>query len=237
MYNDMKILAVVTARGGSKGLPGKNVRDFCGKPLVAWAVEAALSAKLVDHVVVSTDDQEIADAAKMAGGDVPFMRPAELANDTASSIDVVLHAIDWLAERGQTFNIVVMVEPTSPLRMGTDIDAALRQMIDGKAPAIAGICEAECTHPAFMFRLEENSRMVSYTGQQPNSLRRQDLDATYYLEGSVYASLIPVLREKRGYYHADTIGFVVPKWMAVEIDDIDDFIMAEALFKHKVLDA
>lgn len=233
MKNQWKVLCLVTARGGSKGLPGKNIRPLLGKPLIAWSIEAGLRASSADALVVSTDDEAIAQAARDAGARVPFMRPAELARDTASSIDVVLHAIDWLAATGEYYDVVVLLEPTSPLRDSVDIEAALDLMIGHDAGAVVSVCRAESIHPAFMYRRDANGRLQPFLERQPTGLRRQEIEPLYFLEGTVYTSRIDVLRARRSFYHEDTVGYEVPRWKSLEIDELDDFLMVEALLKHK----
>ena len=235
MIHGLKVLGLVAARGGSKGLPGKNVRPLCGKPLIAWSIDAAKAASSLDAIVVSTDDEAIADAARRAGAEVPFMRPPELADDTASSIDVVLHAVDQLAAAGRQFDIVVLLEPTSPLREPEDIERGLARLVETGAGSVVSVCRAESVHPAFMFRQGQDLRLRPFMERQPTGLRRQEIEPLYFLEGTLYASRIDVLRAKRSFYHEDTVGYEVPKWKSLEIDDIDDFLMAEALAMHKGL--
>lgn len=235
MISCYSVLGVVTARGGSKGLPGKNIKPLCGKPLIAWTIDTAFGAKLLDAVVVSTDDPQIAAMAKQFGAEVPFLRPNELAGDTASSIDVVLHAIDALKESGREYDIVVLLEPTSPLREPDDIRVALDKMLAARAGAVVSVCRAESAHPAFMFRQGEDSRLRPFMERPPTSLRRQEIEPLFFLEGSIYASRIDVLRARLSFYHNDTVAYEVPKWKSLEIDDIDDFQMVEALAKYKGL--
>lgn len=235
MIDGKRVLGLVTARGGSKGLPGKNVRDLCGKPLIAWTIEAGLHSDAIDDLVLSTDSEEIAEVGQRHGAEVPFRRPAELASDTASSIDVVIHALDWLRGQGRDYDLLVLLEPTSPLREARDIDAALRQMLDHGATAIAGVCRADTVHPAFMFRKALAGRLVPYLTHSADAVRRQEVEPLFYLEGTVYASTVPAVRERRGFYHDDTIGYEVPKWKAPEIDDIVDFLFVEAIMKHRGL--
>ena len=235
MIEGRRVLGVVAARGGSKGLPRKNLKEFCGKPLIAWTIHAARAARCLDAVVVSTDDKAIADLAATFGAEVPFIRPAELATDTASSVDVVMHAVDVLASKGRTFDIVILLEPTSPLRESGDIDKAVMQLVQSGAGSIVSVCRAEVTHPAFMYRLGAGAHLTPFLDRQPNGLRRQELEPVYYLEGTIYASRVTVLKERRSFYHDGTIAYEVPKWKAIEIDDLEDFVMAEAIAKHKGL--
>ena len=235
MIEGQKVLGLVLARGGSKGLPGKNVRDLCGKPLIAWTIETARATRCLDAVVVSTDDKAIGSLAKQYGAEVPFIRPPELASDTASSSDVVEHAIDFLAATGRTFDIVVLLEPTSPLRESSDIDEAVARLVESGAGSIVSVCRAETTHPAFMYRLDAGAYLRPFLARQPDGLRRQELESVYFLDGTIYASHINVLRDRRSFYHDDTIAHEVPKWKSIEIDDMEDFIMVEAIVRHKGL--
>jgi CMP-N,N'-diacetyllegionaminic acid synthase len=228
-----RVLGLITARGGSKGLPGKNIRLLCGKPLIEWSISAAKAASCVDRIVVSTDDAAIADVARRAGAEVPFERPSELATDSASSVDVVIHAIDTLAKTDLAFDIVVLLEPTSPLRDSFDIDDAVQRLIQTGAGAVVSVCRAVSTHPAFMFSLDEKGRLRPYLERNPTGLRRQDIDPIFFLDGTLYASRIDVLKTKRSFYHEDTVAFEVPKWKSLEIDDSDDFIMVEALMAKR----
>ena len=233
MKDNWKVLCLVTARGGSKGLPGKNIMPLLGKPLITWSIDSGLRTPSADALVVSTDDEAIAQVARAAGALVPFMRPAELAGDTATSIDVVLHAIDWLAAAGEQYDVVVLLEPTSPLRESADIEAALELMASPHAGAVVSVCRAESMHPAFMYRRVSGGRLQPFLERQPTGLRRQEIEPLYFLEGTVYASRIDVLRARRSFYHEDTFGYEVPRWKSLEIDELEDFLMVEALLKHK----
>lgn len=230
-----RVLALVPARGGSKGLPGKNIRKLCGRPLIQWSIDAARSSDSVDFVAVSTDSPDIAAVASAAGASVPFLRPEELAGDAASSIDVVIHALDTLAQLGEVFDVVVLLEPTSPLREASDIDCSLARMVEGHAAAIVSVCRAESSHPAFVFRQTPDGHLLPFLERPPTGLRRQEIEPMFFLDGSIYASDVRVLRERRSFYHSDTIAYEVPKWKSFEIDDIEDFEIVEALASYKGL--
>ena len=233
MINGNRVLGLITARGGSKGLPGKNLRILCGKPLLAWTAEAGTGSRYIDHLVLTTDSDEIANAGKALGIAVPFLRPPELATDTATSIDVAEHALQFLRDTGQEFDTLVLLEPTSPLRESKDIDLALEQMLACDAESVVSVCQAESTHPAFMFRRGENARLESAQPGGFAALRRQDLEPMYFLEGTVYASRVQALLRERSFCHRNTVGFEVPKWKSPEIDDIVDFLHVEAIMIHR----
>jgi N-acylneuraminate cytidylyltransferase/CMP-N,N'-diacetyllegionaminic acid synthase len=235
MIDDRSVLAIVPARGGSKGLPGKNKRPLRGKPLVAWPIAAALNARAVDKVLCTTDDPEIRDIALAHGAHAPFLRPAHLASDTASSIDAILHAVDHLAAAGERYDYVVVLEPTSPLTTADDVGAALATLHARRtdADAIVGVSKVESTHPEYDVRLGADGRISPYMAPNFKSLkRRQDIEPLHFLEGSLYISTLAALRAERSFYHGRTLGFEVPRWKSVEIDELVDFLFVETLLAH-----
>jgi CMP-N,N'-diacetyllegionaminic acid synthase len=228
-----KVLGLILARAGSKGLPGKNLRDLGGKPLIAWSIDAGRQSARVDDVVVSTDGEAIAAVARQCGADVPFLRPPALATDEAASIDAVEHAVDWLNERGRSYGYLVLLEPTSPLREASDVDRALEMLAASDAGAVVSVCRADVAHPSFMYRIGADGRLEPYLSAQPDGLRRQDIEPLYYLDGTVYVSRVDTLRSRRSFYHEGTVGYEVPKWKAPEIDDEVDFMLVEAIMRHR----
>jgi CMP-N,N'-diacetyllegionaminic acid synthase len=231
-----KVLAIIPARGGSKGLPGKNLRLLDGRPLVAWPVSVALCAASVDRVIISTEDEAIAEVALNAGADVPFMRPAHLAHDTASSMDVILHALDTLSSQGHEYEYVILLEPTSPLTESSDVETALSRLraAGDAADAIVGICRVEATHPEYDVRRDHYGLIRPYAVADFKSLRRrQDIEELYFLEGSLYISRVEAFRRYKTFYHERTLGYEVPRWKSLEVDDIFDFIMVEAVVRHR----
>lgn len=213
-----KVLALITARGGSKGLPRKNVLLAGGRPLVAWTVQAALKAEAVDRVILSSEDDEIIAVASAAGCEVPFRRPPELANDQASSMDVVIHALSELPG----YDYVVLLQPTSPLRTSCDIDAAFRSMLDNDAPACVSVTEVEQS-PYWMYTLSGDDRLYSVLESQPNFSRRQDLPPVYVLNGAIYIAKIDWLLQTRSFLSPETVAYKMPKDRSLDIDDETDF--------------
>jgi len=229
------VLAIVPARGGSKGLPGKNKRILHGKPLVAWPIGTAIQASGVDKVLCSTDDPEISDIASAYGADVPFLRPDRLASDTASSIDVILHAVDYLASAGENYDYIVLLEPTSPLTSSADVDTALARLHARRADAdsIVGISKVESTHPEYDVRLAADGRISPYMAPDFKSLkRRQEIEPLHFLEGSLYISCTAALQRERSFYHGRTLGYEVPRWKSIEIDELLDFLLVETLLAN-----
>lgn len=238
MIGSSRVLALVPARRGSKGLPLKNIRPLGGKPLLAWPIEAAKASHYVDRVVISTDDAEFAALAEAAGADAPFLRPAELASDTAPSSAFILHALDTLAAAGDTYEYLVLLEPTSPLTEASDIDAALDMLIQrrAEADAIVGVTPIVNSHPSFAARLDRGGLLRPFaTATFAEMPRRQDIEPLYCLDGSLYISETTALRREGGFYHDRTLPFVTPRWKSFEVDDLVDFICIEALLSHREL--
>jgi len=230
MIDGKRVLAIVPARKGSKGLPLKNIRPLAGKPLLAWPIAAARASVHVDRVIISTDDQGFADTAVAHGADAPFLRPAELASDTAPSLGFILHALDTLAADGDVYDYVVLLEPTSPLTEGSDVDAALKQLIAADADAIVGVSKLEAAHPAFAVRRSDDGAITPYAtaafGDMP---RRQDIEPLFSLDGSLYISSVQGLRREQSFCHGRTLGYESARYKAQEVDDLVDFICIEAI--------
>jgi CMP-N-acetylneuraminic acid synthetase len=231
MINKRTAIGIITARGGSKGLPGKNIRELCGKPLICWTIEKALRASTLDVVVVTTDSEEIAEVARQAGASVPFLRPAELASDTASSYDAILHTLTQYTPR--EFDYTVLLEPTSPLREDDDIDRVLITL-DNQREAFDSIVTLGQVHehPSIVKKL--NGRTVEpFFENLAMSNRRQDQELAFFPYGVAYAAKTDVLIAQNTFYTARCMGFPIKRYQNYEIDDIQDFLCVEAVMKHQ----
>lgn len=230
----MEILALIPARGGSKGVPRKNIKLLAGKPLISWTIESAQQATSVSRIVVSTDDAEIADVAKVGGAEVPFLRPAEFARDQSTDFPVYQHALSWLqAKQGYLPDIVAWLRPTAPLRSGEDIDSAVAQLIATGADWVRSVCLVE-HHPYWMFDLEGDRLQPFIPGVNiADYLRRQLLPPAYRLNGVVDVTWATTIMEKELLYGGDVRGYVMPNNRSVDIDTEIDFIEAEALMTRK----
>jgi CMP-N-acetylneuraminic acid synthetase len=235
MYKDKKILAVITARGGSKGLPGKNIKPMLGKPLIAWTIGQGLNSKYIDKLIVSTDDKEIADVAKKYGAEVPFMRPDYLASDTASSMDVIIHAIDFFEKKDEFFDIVVILEPTSPLRNKNDLDNALKLFVENfeEADSLISLGEIHLESPFFAKILSKNGFIESLMNIAKVG-RRQDLQKTYFPYGVIYATKVNLFKNDKLFYREKTLPYYIQRWQNYEIDDIFDFVCIENILRLKM---
>ena len=233
MIDDKKVLAIIPARGGSKGLPGKNIKELCGKPLIAWTIEQAKSCSNIDRIVVSTDDEKIADIAKKYGAEVPFIRPAELADDTSSTIDVIFHAINWLEEHEDYQpEYILLLQPTSPLLTREDIDGVIQMLKDKNARAVVSVCKTD-HHPWWSNTLPENGNMKDFLRPEILNNRRQDLPVFYKLNGAIYLADTDYLREWNSFFGPDTFACEMPKEHSIDIDSDIDFKLAGLLFQEK----
>jgi N-acylneuraminate cytidylyltransferase/CMP-N,N'-diacetyllegionaminic acid synthase len=230
MYQGKTFLVVIPARGGSKGLPGKNIKDLNGKPLIAWSIDAAFESKYLDEIMVTTDSEDIAYIASEYSASVPFLRPHYLASDTTTTFDTVKHTIDFYRNKlKRVFDYIVLLEPTSPLRTSSDIDRAIEQLLSSSATSIVGICRTESQNPAFLVNKDKDNFIFGYKDKDMEVKRRQDIKDVYFFEGSIYISRIKDYLNNTTFYHKDTIGHEFPKYKSLEVDDIYDFIMIEAI--------
>lgn len=225
MINGKSVLAVIPARGGSKGLLGKNILPLAGKPLIAWTIESAIESKYIDKCIISTDDQEIADISLKYGGDVPFMRPSELATDKASSIDVIIHTIEAIEEK---YDLIILLQPTSPLRNSFDIDNALELLENKHAGALVSMVEIR--HPVeWTARISGDLHIPELVTTLSKNTRRQDFEKRYELNGAIYISKLDLFIKQNSFISNHTIAYIMPPERSIDIDDKLDFDFAEYL--------
>jgi len=224
------MIAIIPARGGSKGLPGKNIKLLNGKPLIAYTIEAALKAKEVDRVIVSTDDEEIANVSLLYGAEVPFLRPAYLATDSAMAVDNYIYTVERLTvESGEEINEFVVLQPTSPLRISDDIDNAIRIFHSKDADSVISYTQEQ--HPVSWHKYV-NSDGSFEDIFDPNISNRQTLRASYYPNGAVYVFKFAMIKERK-YYTDKSYAYVMPRERSVDIDYLMDFKYAEFLLTQK----
>lgn len=220
-------LAVVPARGGSRGVPGKNLFPVGGRPLIAWTLECARRARSIERVVVSTDSPEIASVAERCGVEVPFQRPPELARDDTPGIAPLLHTLRWLEENEGTLpSWVVCLQPTSPLRTPADVDAAVELAEREGADAVVSVSPAPA-HPFWMRRIEEDGRLVDLLPGAPTPARRQELSPTYALNGAIYVARREFLLEHESFEAGRTLAYVMPPERSIDIDSAWDLQQAD----------
>jgi CMP-N,N'-diacetyllegionaminic acid synthase len=235
----MKWLAVITARGGSKGIPGKNLKLLAGRPLIAYTIDAAQRAQVFDRLILSTDDSGIAECARMLGCEVPFLRPAELAGDETPHLPVLQHAVEWLANRdGYQPDSVMILQPTSPLRQPEHIAEAAEVLARSGADSVVSVSEVP-THmnPMRMLRVDAEDRAVLFVTGQPIRTRinrRQDMPAAWVMNGAIYAFKTRVLFDSApSLYGSSTAAMRMPHPFGLSIDTLQDWEEAEkALERH-----
>ncbi|MCK5044565.1 acylneuraminate cytidylyltransferase family protein [Candidatus Parcubacteria bacterium] len=228
-----KIIAIIPARGGSKGLPKKNTRALAGKPLIAWSIEQALKSKYIDTLIVNTDSEEIAGIAKKYGAEVPFLRPKKLAQDKSSIYDVIFHTLDWFKKNGSEFDIVILLEPTSPLRKKDDIDNAIKLFLKNRkqADSLVSVGEIHLENPSISLKI--NKKYVTPYMKTDFSMR-QELAKVYFPYGVIYLSKVKMLEKHKKFYQKRTIPYSIERWQNYEIDDIYDFVCIEAVLNIKL---
>jgi CMP-N,N'-diacetyllegionaminic acid synthase len=231
-YNKYKILGIITARGGSKGIPKKNIKLLGKKPLINYTISTARASQMLTCAIVSTDSEEIAQIAQQAGGSVPFLRPASLAEDDTGHLPVIQHALEYMEkDRGYEFDFVVILQPTSPFRTIDDIDESLRKLIESGADSMVTLVEtSNADHPVKAKKLEGN-RVVPYIMEEPEGIRRQDLPTAFRRSGAVYAMRRQTIINNKLYGDL-TIGHVVPKERSIDIDEPLDWLKAEWMLKN-----
>ncbi|MEG1419368.1 MAG: acylneuraminate cytidylyltransferase family protein [Citrobacter sp.] len=223
-------IAIIPARGGSKRLPNKNIKHLYGKPLITWTIEAALASNVFDFVLVTTDCTEIANISRIAGASVPFLRPAELATDTASTNDVISHAVAWVEENIGNVSRVTLLQPTSPLRSASDISHAMALYDAKQASAIISVCPTD--HPIqFCNTLSADLRMDGFIKTSDNK-RTQELETTYRLNGAIYIFARIYADNIAGIYTKNTFAYIMKRENSIDIDQELDFILAEAIISQ-----
>jgi CMP-N,N'-diacetyllegionaminic acid synthase len=233
MYKDHVVVCVIPARGGSKGLPGKNIKNFCGKPLIAHTIEQARQSKYIDRVIVSTEAEEIARISLEYGAEVPFMRPMELAGDSVATIDVLLHAINWFENEDiYLFDIFTLLHVTTPLRSVEDIDNSIALLVEENADNIFSVAEAH-RNPYFNM-VEINKNGYAALVKQGNFTTRQAAPLVYDMNASIYVWWKELLKQKKKIFLDNTKIYVMPKERSVDIDDNIDFKIAEFMMAERI---
>ena len=228
----MRVLGLIPARGGSKGVPRKNIKELAGRPLLAYTAESALDAKRLTRVVLSTDDEEIAAVGRALGLAVPFLRPAELARDTSPTLPVVFHALDALAAAGEEFDAVCLLQPTNPLRRAADIDACLALLAESGADSVLSVLPVPHEYnPHWVYWRAASGELHLATGESEPIPRRQSLPPAYHREGSVYATRTAALYRDGNLYGRKVLGYEMAAENSVNIDTIEDWKRAETLLK------
>ncbi|WP_233879568.1 acylneuraminate cytidylyltransferase family protein [Virgibacillus halodenitrificans] len=231
MYNGKKILAIIPARSGSKGLKDKNIKELNGKPIIAYTIEAAIESGVFTDIIVSTDSEKYADIAKAHGAKVPFLRPDDLATDCATSTDMISYTLGELQEQGQAYDYFMLLQPTSPLRGAKDIVNAVSALFEKKANAIVSVCEAEHS-PLLTNTLDDSLRMDDFLKNEFNK-RRQDLPNFYRLNGAIYLSCTDYFLKYQNFYKECCFAYVMSQENSLDVDTMIDFKLVQVLMEDR----
>jgi CMP-N,N'-diacetyllegionaminic acid synthase len=222
----VKVLGLIPARGGSKGIPGKNLKELAGKPLLQWTVESAQASAVLDRLVLTTEDPRIAALGEQLGVDVPFLRPKDIASDTAAMIDVVLHAVHALAEEGYHPDALVLLQPTSPLRTAEHLRAAI-ELLEGvdAVCSVAPLPKELCPH--YVMRITDSGELVHFLPEGAAYTRRQDVPQAYRRDGSIYLVRTQALLSSGSLYGRRCAPLVLPPEQTLTLDEPQDWVDAE----------
>jgi CMP-N,N'-diacetyllegionaminic acid synthase len=227
-------LFLITARGGSKGLPGKNILPLAGKPMICYTIDAARGVTKDENICVSSDDLEIIKVVENYGLKVPFIRPGELATDTAGSREVILHAINFFNENsGKAYKKVCLLQPTSPHRNTEDIVSAFDLLAKKRAKAIVSVCESD-HHPYWMNMLPDDLSLESFEKPEYSNIGRQKLPVYYRINGAIYLSDIEYYKENHSFIGKNSYAFIMNKMHSIDIDDLLDFTFSEFILKSNI---
>ncbi len=227
----MRTIAIIPARSGSKGLKDKNIKELCEKPLMAYAIENALKCQYIDCVMVSTDSEKYAEIAQKYGAEVPFLRSELLASDTAKTLDVIYEVIDEYEKRGEKFDVVVLLQPTSPLCTTHNLNEAFEMLYNRKADSIVSVCE--CEHSPLLSNVLGADLNLHHFVKDYSDTRRQDMSTFYRLNGAIYISKIERLKQMKSFYGEKSYAYIMKTEESVDIDSEIDFVIAEALLKRR----
>jgi len=229
MIDGKSVLAVITARGGSKGVPRKNIRSVAGKPLIAWTIEEAKKSRYVDRLILSSEDMDIVKVAALWGCETPFLRPKELARDDTPGVEPILHVLDNLPDE---YDYVVLLQPTSPLRQVDDIDGCIKRMREYSAPSCVTVTEVDKS-PYWMYEINNASLLIPFLIGREKPLRRQDMPSIYALNGAVYAGESLRVKKMKTFLAPETVAYVMPRERSLDIDTELDMKICEFLLSAK----
>ncbi len=225
MYKNKKILSVIPARGGSKGVPFKNIIEVGGKPLIKYSIDCAKESKYIDRTIISTDSLEIKRTAEICGGDVPFLRPAELAQDISKTIDCLVHAVNWLKERGEEYDYLILLQNTVPLRKGWQIDEAVEKLFNSNERSLVSVTEVD-EHPILMRTLNEDDTVKNLLNMN-STVRRQDFPKFYKVDGAIYIQKLDENFNLETSLNDGKLAYVLDRKYSTDIDNYLDIKIIE----------
>ncbi|MBI4931332.1 MAG: acylneuraminate cytidylyltransferase family protein [Bacteroidetes bacterium] len=227
------MIAIIPARSGSKGLPGKNIKNLCGKPLIAYTIEAAKASASIEKVIVSTDDKAIAEIAIKYGADVPFLRPSYLSTDNSPAIDTYIYTVERLNnEFNFNINEFAVLQPTSPLRTSMDIDNAIKLFSQKNADSVISCCQA-AHPPSWAKKINKDGILSNYFESVADNRNRQESEMAFMPNGAIYVFKYKLLKQKQTYYSDKTYAYIMPAERSFDIDSYFDFELAELYIKKQ----
>lgn len=230
----MKILGIIPARGGSKGVPRKNIRLLCGKPLLQYTAEAALNSKLLSRVILSTEDKEIKQIGEKCGLEVPFLRPEKLAEDSTPTLLVIQHAVEYLAKENAVYDGICILQPTNPLRDPKDIDNAIKLFIEKQPDSVISILPVPHEYnPYWVYKKNIDDSLNLFVNTPEPISKRQDLPEFFYREGSIYIIKNKTLLDENSLYGNKTLGYFIKSDISINIDTEKDWQVAENYFNDR----
>lgn len=230
LYKGKKVLAVITARGGSKGLPGKNIKSLNGMPLIAWTIKQVQDSKCIDKLAVSTDSREIAEVCEKYGAKIPELRPDYLATDEASSMDVLEYVLDKEEKYGNAYDYIILLEPTSPLRKKSDLDNIIKLAVDNpEKDGVVSVGRVQLEHPMIVKKISETGVVVPYITEMKEAYQRQQHDEALFPYGVGYLIKTSIFRKEHKIYTSNILPYYIERWQNYEIDDIYDFKCIETI--------
>ena len=237
MYLNRSVLAIVLARGGSKGIKNKNLKKILDIPLIQYSFDQLKKSKLIDSVILSSDSKNIIKFAKKNNIDAPFVRPKNISGDNAKSEDAILHVINYLKSNNSIYDYILLIEPTSPLRTHKDIDGIIKFIIENKFDTAVSVSDVSNCHPNFMYTINKKKLKKSFSSLKFISKRRQNLDKIYFMEGSLYISKVKSFLINKNFVSKNSGGYILPRWKSFEIDEPADIsIIKSLLLNIKELD-
>lgn len=232
MLDGKRFLCLMLARGGSKGVPNKNIKALAGKPLINYSIEAVQGAGLFDRMILSTDSPQIADVALAGGMEVPFLRPDHLATDESSALDSIVHALDYIEAEDGPYDYVQYIFPTAPLRTEAHIRAGAEMLVNTKCDMVISVCETD--HPVqWMNHLPADNSLQNFVHLDHRGRNRQELEKSYRINGSLYVGRWDIFAQRKDWFAQDTRAFIMPTEVSIDIDTPLDFKLAELLLKEQ----
>ena len=226
------VLGLITARGGSKGVPGKNIKVIADKPMITWTIEAAIKSTSLSRVIVSTDDKDIAQISLQSKAEVPFMRPNILAEDDSPHIDTVIHAVEWMVtNENYNADYIMLLQPTSPMRTARDIDDAISIALEKDLGCVISVCESK-SHPNFTWSISEDGSLTNFLSKPKEYLRRQTLKPAYAQNGAIFLIRQDILLKEKTLYASTVFPYIMPQERSLEVDDSWDMYLADLIMRN-----